>query len=47
MREKNLMEDFRVLEGDHEGEAMTLNDVPLQFGPTKKYRDRRITVVHP
>jgi CRISPR system Cascade subunit CasD len=46
MRGKNLMEDFRVLEGEHEGENMTLNDVPLQFGPVKKYRDRRITVVH-
>jgi CRISPR system Cascade subunit CasD len=42
---KNLIEDFRVLEGEHEGENMTLNDVPLQFGPVKKYRDRRITVV--
>jgi CRISPR system Cascade subunit CasD len=46
MREKNLMEDFRVLEGEHEGETMTLNDVPIQFGPVKKYRDRRITVTH-
>lgn len=47
MRGKNLMEDFRVLEGEHEGETMTLNDVPVQFGPAKKYRDRRITVVRP
>jgi CRISPR system Cascade subunit CasD len=47
MRVKNLMEDFRVLEGEHEGEVMALNDVPLQFGPAKKYRDRRITVVSP
>ena len=46
MREKNLVEDFRVLEGEHEGETMTTNDVPLQFGPEKKYRDRRITLVH-
>jgi CRISPR system Cascade subunit CasD len=46
MREKNLAEDFRVLEGDHEGDAMTLNDVPIQFGPVKKYQDRRITVIY-
>ena len=45
MREKYLMEDFRVLDGEHEGEVMTINDVPLQFGPVKKYRDRLITVV--
>jgi CRISPR system Cascade subunit CasD len=36
---------FRVLEGEHEGEVITLNDVPLQFGDHKKYRDRRVTVV--
>ena len=45
MRKKNLMEDFSVLDGEQEGETMTLNDVPVQFGPVKKYRDRRITVV--
>jgi CRISPR system Cascade subunit CasD len=45
MRGKNLMEHFRVLEGEHDGEKMTLNDVPIQFGPVKKYRDRRVTVV--
>ena len=47
MQGKSLMEDFRVFEGELEGETMTLNDVPLQFGPVKKYRDRRITVVSP
>lgn len=36
---------FQVLEGEHEGEVLTLNDVPLQFGEHKKYRDRRVTVV--
>lgn len=37
---------FRVLQGEHEGsEVLTLNDVPLQFGPHKKYRDRRVTLV--
>lgn len=43
--EKSLIEEFRVLEGEHEGESMTLNDVPLQFGQNKKYRDRRVTIV--
>ena len=43
--EKNLSEDFRVIDGEGEGEVMTLNDVPLQFGDNKKYRDRRVTVV--
>lgn len=37
---------FRVLQGEHDGsEVLTLNDVPLQFGPHKLYRDRRVTVV--
>ena len=36
---------FQVLEGEHEGEVLTLNDVPLQFAEHKKYRDRRVTVV--
>lgn len=35
---------FRVLQGDVEGEAFSLNDVPVQFGPHKIYRDRRVTV---
>lgn len=47
MEDKKLMEDFRILEGEHEGETMTINDVPVQFGPEKKYRDRRITLVRP
>lgn len=45
-RQKNCCEDFRVTEGDYpDGSAMTLNDVPLQFGEVKKYRDRRVTVI--
>jgi len=44
-RDKQLIEDFRVLDGEHDGDTMTLNDVPLQFGEVKKYRDRRVTVV--
>jgi CRISPR system Cascade subunit CasD len=42
---KQLLEDMRVLDGEHEGGIMTLNDVPIQFGEVKKYRDRRVTVV--
>lgn len=42
---KALVEDFRVLGGEHEGEALTLMDVPIQFGERKLYRDRRVTVV--
>lgn len=41
--DKGLKEDFRVLDGEHDGEEMTLNDVPVQFGVQKKYRDRRVT----
>lgn len=40
---KGLREDFRVLDGEHDGEPMTLNDVPVQFGTRKVYRDRRVT----
>ena len=35
---------FRVLQGEHDGEVFNLNDVPLQFGEHKRYRDRRVTV---
>jgi CRISPR system Cascade subunit CasD len=43
--EKSLHPVFKVLQGEHEGEVLTLNDVPLQFGAHKRYRDRRVTVV--
>jgi len=42
--EKKRAFSFRALQGEHEGEVLTLNDVPLQFGVHKKYRDRRVTV---
>jgi CRISPR system Cascade subunit CasD len=43
---KNLAEDFRVVSGeDSRGETFTVNDVPVQFGPVKKYRDRRVTLI--
>ena len=33
------------MQGEHEGEVFTLNDVPVQFGANKLYRDRRVTVM--
>lgn len=42
---KKRLPIFKVLQGEHEGEVLTLNDVPLQFGEHKLYRDRRVTVV--
>jgi len=44
-QEKFLTEEFRVLDGEHHGEVLILNDVPVQFGVNKQYRDRRVTVV--
>lgn len=41
---KNRNAVLRVLQGEHQGTVMTLNDVPLQFGALKKYRDRQVTV---
>lgn len=40
---KNRVAIFKVLQGEHEGEVFTLNDVPVQFGQDKQYRDRRVT----
>jgi CRISPR system Cascade subunit CasD len=42
---KNRIEDFRVIPGETKGESFTINDVPVQFGPVKKYRDRRVTLI--
>ncbi|MCK2126367.1 type I-E CRISPR-associated protein Cas5/CasD [Thauera aromatica] len=42
--EKKRAFALRVLQGAHEGEVLALNDVPLQFGSHKKYRDRQVTV---
>ena len=34
--EKNLCQEFRVIDGEsEEGDVITLNDVPLQFGEFK------------
>lgn len=41
-----LEKDFRVIDGDNlDGDAFTLNDVPVQFGTVKKYKDRRVTLL--
>jgi len=43
---QKLYEEFRVIDGESEkGDAFTLNDVPVQFGTQKKYRDRRVTKI--
>ncbi|WP_434983948.1 type I-E CRISPR-associated protein Cas5/CasD [Vreelandella zhaodongensis] len=42
---KNRLPIFKVLQGEYEGEVLTLNDVPVQFGEHKLYRDRRVTVL--
>lgn len=48
--EKHLAEAFRVRDyapGDEgEGEVVALNDVPVQFGTRKKYRERRVTIIY-
>ncbi|AUI88996.1 type I-E CRISPR-associated protein Cas5/CasD (plasmid) [Vibrio azureus] len=39
---------FVVKQGAVEGdELLTLNDVPLQFGENKRYRDRQVTLIYP
>lgn len=46
-KQKQLIEDFQVFDGEEDGdENFTLNDVPVQFGEIKKYRDRRVTIKH-
>jgi CRISPR system Cascade subunit CasD len=49
-RAKNRLEDFRVLHGAlAEGEAdevFTLNDVAVQFGTDKRYRDRQVSLIY-
>lgn len=45
--DKSLLEYFRVLDGEYEGdEVFSLNDVPVCFGEQKLYRDRRVTVIN-
>lgn len=48
--EKHRIEDFRVVQGAlGEGEAdevFTINDVPVQFGEDKRYRDRQVSLIY-
>lgn len=38
--------DFKVEQGKSEnGEVLTLNDIPVQFGEQKRYRDRQVTII--
>lgn len=42
---KQRTHSYSVIEGEQDGEVITLNDVPIEFGQSKKYRDRRVTLV--
>jgi CRISPR system Cascade subunit CasD len=48
--EKKRIEDFRVMHGAlDEGDAdeiFTINDVPVQFGINKHYRDRQVSLIY-
>lgn len=48
--QKNRIEDFRVLHGalgdDEADEVFTINDVPVQFGEDKRYRDRQVSLIY-
>jgi CRISPR system Cascade subunit CasD len=48
--QKDRIEDFRVLHGalgDGEAdEVFTINDVPVQFGEDKRYRDRQVSLIY-
>lgn len=45
--DKGLKKDFSVVDGEFsdKGIVMTVNDIPIQFGESKRYRDRRVTVI--
>jgi len=47
--QKSRIEDFRVLDGllaNDSAEVFTLNDVPVQFGADKRYRDRQVSLIN-
>jgi CRISPR system Cascade subunit CasD len=48
--QKDRVEDFRVLNGalgnGEADEVFTLNDVPMQFGDDKRYRDRQVSLIY-
>jgi CRISPR system Cascade subunit CasD len=45
--EKKLDLDFTVLDESlpEIGDVISLNDIPIQFGEEKKYRDRQVTII--
>ncbi len=45
-QQKKKLFAYQVLQGEHNGNVLTLNDVPEQFGARKRYRDRRVTIQH-
>lgn len=45
-KEKQRILDYMVVQGDGAGETLSLNDVPIQFGVHKRYRDRRVTILN-
>lgn len=42
---KKRLLSYAIIEGEGDGEVITLNDVPVQFGRQKRYRDRRVTLL--
>lgn len=43
--QKQRQLSYQVVEREGDGEVLTLNDVPVQFGLNKRYRDRRVTLL--
>ena len=47
---KDRIEDFRVVHGaladDEADEVFTINDIPVQFGEDKRYRDRQVSLIY-
>ena len=41
---KDLTQDFFVSEGEHQGDVLAINDIPIQFGDWKQYRERIVTI---
>jgi len=42
---KNLIEQFRIIEEEGKGEEFVIEDVPIQFGQFKKYKNRIVSLV--
>jgi len=45
MEDKKLAASFTVSDEVGDGDRVVLNDVPVQFGQFKKYRDRTVTII--